>query len=479
MRNRKKNNIKDYIVPIITVVLIFTLIFIAIWWDEEKEDNKQGNLTNNEEQEVNNINILLWNENTQSTIIKENKEKVEVINNSPFTPWETVVVKKWYISFNISETASFSLNWNKSIWEVSYWKNSDIELKSASLWVETINPTKIKLKFWEVNIWANSIVNLKQNEVLSSFYLIKGSAEIKNKWWVNTFLSSWKKLEISNKDSYKEDIDLNILKNDFDDFFRINDWVVQNNWWIPLTNSIEESSESSNLSETWSVIESEEKNKNIVSNNSLLNFNGIYDEGFVNTSKTNISWSFIDDTIKEITINWKFANINMEKKTFNVISVNTSNKVNDLIVKVFNDNNDVISKSILTLNYQSWNKESNNLFSEINTEPYPVKSSDFIVSIPTVKEWKTYDSENTFYGTVKNPDVASVKINWYKLKTYNWKTFRYHAYTRFKTLWEWVNNYKIEYLWKNWNVILVQYETIEKLSKKVEVIKISWETKIN
>jgi len=239
MRNRKKNNIKDYIVPIITVVLIFTLIFIAIWWDEEKEDVTQNNITNNEKQEINNINILLWNESTQSTIIKENKEKVEVINNSSFTPWETIVVKKWYISFNIPEIAKFSLNWNKSIWEVSYWKNSDIELKSASLWVETITPTKVKLKFWEVNIWANSIINLKQNEVLSSFYLIKGSAEIKNKWWVNTFLSSWKKLEISNKNSYKEDIDLNILKNDFDDFFRIIDWVVKNNLCIHLTNIID------------------------------------------------------------------------------------------------------------------------------------------------------------------------------------------------------------------------------------------------
>jgi len=471
MRNRKQNNfnIKDYIVPIITFILIFTLIYIAIWWDSEEKENNNSNNKNEVSTNIENnneLNIIFWNEKTKVDIIKVDKEKKPAINNSKLQSGEVVVVNKWYISSNLSDTTKISLNWDKWTWRMKYISNSSIELIASSLWINTTSPINVKLKFGSVKLWANSIVNLRQTEATTSAYLIKWSLEFISKS-SSTFLSPWKKIEIWYKEFSKDDIDLNILKNDFDDHFRIRDWTVQNNWWTPLTNldiSINSQNNDNILSNTWVI--DEVKNK-VTTSNTLLNFDWIYDEGFVNTNKTNISWNFIDENISSITINWKSANINMEKKTFNVIWVNTNNKVNDLIIKVFNNSNDLIWKSILTLNYKAGSNENNtNLFSEINTESYPVNKSDFVVSIPTVKQWKTFSSENTFYGTVKNPNVAVVKVNWYKLKTYNWKTFRYHAYTRFKTLWEWVNNYKIEYIWKDWKTILVQYETIEKLSKK-------------
>ena len=481
-RSRNKNNIKDYIVPIITFALIFILIFISFsWWNDKKsEDTKSNDIINNSKIKSNALTLQLWDIDTQATIIKENKEKIKAINNSNFIPWEIVAVNKWYVSFDIPSVANFSLNWNKELWSIEYLENWDIQLNSSSLWIKTITPITVKLKFWEINIWENSIVNLKQNEVLSSFYLIQWSAEVKNKWNVSSFLSPWKKIEISNKNSLKEDIDLNTLKSDFDSYFKISDWTLLNNWKKPLDDiTIENLSKTNNLLENNNSNSGslDKQNKTITTSNTLLNFDWIYDEWFVDTAITNISWNFIDEEIASITINWKSANINMEKKTFNVIWVDTSKKINDLIVKVYNSSNDLIWKSVLTLNYQSGKNNSNtNLFSKINTKPYPVNISDFIISIPKVKDWKTFSDEITFFWTVKNPNVKIVKINWFQLKTYNWRTFRYHAYKRFKTLWEWVNNYKIEYIWQNWNIILVQYKTIEKLSKNnIPKKRISWE----
>jgi hypothetical protein len=270
---------------------------------------------------------------------------------------------------------------------------------------------------------------------------------------------------------------MNLLKEDFDDYFKISDWYLKNNNWV--SDIITGSEESNSWTLVWTgEIKKEKKNSNILG---LINFDNIYDEWSVQSESTNLSWKFADDRITKIIINWKEVVLNSENKTFNLIWVNTSKKENDIAIKIYDAEDNLLGKYLYTIYYSSWKQWDNSSdFAKINTESYPVNGSDFIISIPTVKNWETLSLENTFYGTVKNPDVKSVLINGYKLKTFNGKTFRYHAYKKFRTLWEWVNNYEIKYLWSDWKEILKKYVTINKKSvKKIEKKKVSEEVKIN
>ncbi len=480
MRNRKNNNIKnikDYIVPIVTFLLIFILIYIAFSGWDEKESTDNINTINVQNTNNNWIDILFWGSDTEVELINK-KNKKSVLNNSDkINIWESIIVKSWDVSFSIPTKWDFKLNTNGKI---TYLSNEEINLESNALWIDSKDSIKVSTKFSDINIWKNSTVNIEQNEVSTTVYLLNGKTEIKNLWWVSTFLSTGKKIIISNKDALKKDLDMNLLKQDFDDYFKISDWYLKNSNWTVNT----EINNEDNNSWTWELtgtgeIKKEKKNNNILG---LLNFDNIYDEGSVDSEYTNLSWKFADERISKIIINWKPAVINVENKTFNLIWVNTSKKENDIAIKVYDAEENLLWKYLYTLYYSSWKKDSNltNNFAKVNTKPYPVNWEDFIISIPTVKNWETTSSKNTFYGTVKNPDVKYVTVNGYRLKTFNWKTFRYHAFEEYKTLWEWVNIYEIKYYNSNGKVILKKYITINKISKKVKKVKkISKEAGIN
>ncbi len=474
MRNRKNNNIKnikDYIVPIVTFLIIFILIYVAFsWWDNS--DNKT--LTEQGTKNQSWIDIIFWTNDTKAEIINNDNKKNTIKLWDKINIWESIIVQSWNISFNIPEKADFSLNTN---WKITLISNSEIELESNALWIETINNQKITTKYATINLWKKTISNIEQNEISTTVYLLKGTAEVKTINWKSIFLAPWKKISISNEDVLKDDLDLNLLKEDFDAFFKISDWFLQNNWSVYIES---ESLDENNDSDSWTWEIKEEKTHS--NSSGLLNFDNIYDEWSVELSKTNLSWKFVDDRISQITINWKKAVVNIENKTFNLVWFDTSKKVNNLAIKIYDEEDNLLNKYLYTVYYSWWNKKDdlNVWFAKINYKPFPVDLSDFIISIPSVKNGETFSSKNTFFGTVKNPDVKSVTINGHRLRTFNWRTFRYHAYERFWTLWVWVNNYEIKYFWADGKLILKKYVTINKKSaKKIETKKISEEAKIN
>ncbi len=472
MRNRRKTNtknIKDYIVPIITFGLIFILIYVAFSWGEWENTNTTTS-TNISENNSNAINIQLDDSDSKVSLIDENDKKTVITDWDSLNPGQSIMVEKWSISFSIPWEADFSLNKNG---ELKYEQNSKMNLISSALWVESQNDLEVDMKFGSIKIGKGSVVNLEQNEVSSTVYLLKWTAEVENLSWISTFLSQGKQIKISNKNASNDELDMVALKEDFDDYFKISDWYLKNNGSVALLSTSEDEINNSSLDEidwendTLSLTWSTQIKKPLITSN-LLSFDSITDEGSVWTALTQISGSFTNDSIAWIEIQWTKAVINSENKTFTVASVDTSKQANDIIIKVYDAGENVIAKYLYTLYYSSGKTENvADWFAKINTTPYPVNGADFIISIPTVKNGETYLDENSMYGTVKNPDVASVLVNGFKLSTFNWKTFRYHAYKRFWTLGEWVNNYEIKYLWKDWNVILKKYVSINKKTATV------------
>ena len=319
MRNRRNNNIKnvkDYIVPIVTFGLIFILIYLAFSWDDSNETDI-GTTTNiNSVSNPNQLTIRLDDSDTKVTLIDEDEKKTVISDWDWINPGQSVIVEKGSMSFSIPDEADFSLNKN---WELKYEKNSKMSLLSSALWVKSENDIEVDMKFGNVQIGKDSVVNIEQNEVSSTVYLLKWSAEVENLSWVSTFLSQWKRIEISNKNASNEDLDMVALKEDFDDYFKISDWYLQNGWTNALSDtssSVDISDDSDSDSLFWddtdsSLWENIEAKKPLITSQ-LLSFDNITDEWSVQTPSTTITWTFTNDSIAWIIIQGKTASINIE-----------------------------------------------------------------------------------------------------------------------------------------------------------------------
>jgi hypothetical protein len=55
-----------------------------------------------------------------------------------------------------------------------------------------------------------------------------------------------------------------------------------------------------------------------------------------------------------------------------------------------------------------------------------------------------------------------VEVNGFKLASFNWSTWRYHAFERFETLEAGTNQYRVDYYGVDGNVVYTDYYTIVK-----------------
>jgi len=82
-----------------------------------------------------------------------------------------------------------------------------------------------------------------------------------------------------------------------------------------------------------------------------LTFSNLVDESNVSSPLINISGSYASEDISSIIVNGKKATINKTSKTFKIDNVDVSNKENDLVFRVYDDSNDIISRFVYTIYY--------------------------------------------------------------------------------------------------------------------------------
>lgn len=467
VRDRRVQNsnksIKDYLLPIVIGLSIILMVYALFFrWGDSTSENV--NLENW-------IKLSISGENAEVYTLDSIWKKTKLEDQGMFFPWNQILVKEWDVSFDVPSQGNIAL-WK--LWELKYLQNGNFELTSSDLFVKSITPTEINMKYIKVKVWENSVVSLNQNEVSSTVYLLDWTAEIANlagKSWV---LWKWQKISVSSKDAMNKDLDLGIMKEWFDDYFKISDWYLKNNWDLYLskvsTSSWELNSTGSlEQSSTWTLV-----NKW----NSLISLWNVSDESYVTSTKTNISWTYSNDSVATITFNGVSAKLDIMSKTFSIANIDTSKKENNVIVKVLDDNGNTLWKYLYTFYFVDWASQTTNNAetpevpnSSFSQETYPVNPADFSIYSPTVdNKWDSYSDQNTIYWTVKNPNISKVTVNWYQLGSFTGKSWRYHAFTAQKTLSEWVNVYNIVYYSNDWKVLYRNVFTINKKTTKAGTV---------
>ena len=458
-RNGISKNLKDYMVPIIWLVLIIILIFSIFSGDDT--NNKKDNI-NGENQEW--LNLVMDSSTTEWYIIYpwENRKKIEW--DTTLYKWEKVIVKEWNISLSLQTIWNFKLN---KLWEFKYWESWELFLYSSDLWINSKTKLDLVMRYAKITIWKDSSVSFLQNEVWSTVYLMSWFAEVSNLVWKTTVLAPWQKISISRLDASKKELDLSLLKENLWDYFKKTDWFIKNNWNFYLKNN------DNNLTLSWTIKRTE--NNKITSNADLISFSNLIDESQVSASSIVISWTYIDDTIVSIDLNWEKAILNKEKRTFKFSSVSTSNKLNDLVFRVYDDSWDIIERILYTVYYDWGNSNSSSSWNWFKVKTFDVDWSKFIFTSPSIRNsFTTYDDSQVTikWEVLIKWVISSVKVNDYKLKSYQWSTWRYHASILNNNLKNWTNLYEIKYFDEKWKLVYRNYYTIVKKDPKEKPKKV-------
>jgi len=133
------------------------------------------------------------------------------------------------------------------------------------------------MRFAKVAIGNNSTVSVSQNEVGSTIYLLSGIVEVSNIAGKSTVLTPGQKITISRLDSNKDDIDISLLKENLDDYFKSTDWFIKNNGNFYLNNS-----------GTGSIQSEKTSDGKITNTRHLITFDDLVDESQVSESSISI-----------------------------------------------------------------------------------------------------------------------------------------------------------------------------------------------
>lgn len=452
MSIRRRNSsiqkwIKDYIVPIVWLLLIIILIFsVFSWWDDKSDINQENKVW---------LELVLDGVTTESYIEYPWNYKKKIEENTTLYKWEKVIVKDWSVALSLEWL--WKLNLNK-LWELTYLENWWFSLSSSDLWIDSKSSINLEMRFAKIKIWENTHISFSQNEMWSTIYLINWTADVSNLVWESTVLANWQKITISRLDASNEDVDMTLLKENIDDFYKQSDWFVKNNGdtYLKLASNEDEKSEETDketstgttIKETW------EK---------LINITNLTDDTYVSSNTIDISWNFTSDEITKITVNWLGAVINTDSKTFKFSWVSLPEKENDLVFKVYDDSNDIISRFVYTIYYtwwESWDTQTTN--SSFNVQTFDVDGSQFVftsVKDGTTQElygktsYTSYGDFLTIYWKVSAKWISSVSVNWYVLQSFDWTYWRYHCSSLNNNLSVWTNVYDVKYFDANWKEI--------------------------
>lgn len=455
-RGRVRKTLKDYMIPV-AWILIILLVIISVFswggngdtWSTETSIQSWTDL----------INVTLDDATTEAYIIWEKEEKTLISWSSKLLPTQRLIVKEWTVSLESGDFWTFKLN---KMWELSLDDKGLIKLISSDLWLRADKSLNIETIYLKAKISPWTVISINQNEALSTIYVISWTAEVSNLAWKKTLLWNLQKLTISRQDASNKDIDLSITKDNIDEFFKNSEWYVKNNWDSFLNTTSTTSSWS-----TWIISET--------NTSDLLELDDLRDEAVVSSSKLSISWKYSNDFVSSIILGDQKAKLDTENKTFSFGTIVLDKKVNDLVFKLFDTDENLIWKVPYTI-YYNWvissdaevKTSTDSSSSAFEVKNFQVDWSKFIFTAPWTSPYTTTESLVTIRWQVPSWMVSKVTVNWFQLWSFNWTTWRYHADSSNDNLKDWTNVYEVKYYGEWWKLIYTNSFVIIKKPKLIE-----------
>lgn len=398
-------------------------------------------------------------DNTEAFIEYSWKKQEQITDNIDLYAWESIKVREWSISLEDTWKEKITLN---KVAELKFNSDNNYSFFSSKAWIESnSDDINISMRYANIALEKNSVVSLNQNDASSTIYLLSGNADVTNLGWQSTPLSPGEKISISRINASSEDLDISSSKEKIDSFFKSSDWFLDNNGHLILQANpqtpLTESGSQDTTQQVWG----------------LISFSNISDEMSTSLGNIDIQGTILSEKVEMLTINNKQASIN--NKNFSLADVPLRSGINDVVVKVFSEDKDILEKRVYTIySSSSANGSQDTSLTPTNTSnskvtTYKVNANDFGFTAPSnTGKYTTPYGEVTIRGYTKAKGIESVKVNGFKLSSFKGSTWRYHAFERFETLEEGTNQYRIDYIGGDGNIVYTDYFTIVKQANNLK-----------
>lgn len=452
-RNPLVKTFKDYLVPIIGLVVII-ILFISFFGGEKNQtpavvdENRTG------------IDITLNWEASEAYVIYPGWNKEEVNNVWTLYKWEKIVVRSWVASIDLAEVWKVELN---KTWEMKLDEDGGLSLYSSDLWLNLDAAQKINMRYGSIFAKENSVLSITQNEAGSTVYMMNWVADVTNLSGKSVVLWKGQKITISRTDAAKDDIDLSTLRNDLDDYFKSSEWYIRNNGDFYL-NTEENTGTGSTNEETSTGTTLSTSSKAIISITSPA------DESTTNFDKIAIEWTYSDEAINSIIVNGIDAVLDTEGKTFEIKEFTLNGKENNLVYRMYDGWKNLIDKKVSTVYYAAANTPAKTF----EVQNFSLDASKFTFIKPTSNPYTTTEDLVTIQWYVPPWIVSRITVNGFRLSSLTpyGSYWRYHANAKFGNLKEGLNIYKVVYFGKEGEVLHTNAFTIvkEKAPEPVEEV---------
>lgn len=442
--SRIQKSLKDYLAPIV-IIAVFSLLLLNYLFSSPSE-----------------VKSPIWDNSFLTANLVDDASKAQIIytkwDPADFLTWENKVYKtekikvsSWNVSIKLPN--DWWLMTLDKLWDLRYIDTNSFILFSSNLWVQAKSKLSIDLKYLKVSSSSEAVYSLSQNDVASSIYVLDWVVEVKALNDTSTVLQKWEKMIVL-RDFWNWKLDVSTLKQPIDDYIKNEDWFVKNNWAFFL----EKTSASSltwSLSWTWNLTSSGTSNLWFLSNSSdYIQFSNLYDEAQITTSTIDVEWQINSTDVAKILINNSEATIDNATQKFVYKNLKLNNKSNDVVYKIYDINNNLLKKWIVTVYFADWKEEVSWTLAKVDN--YPISNSPLYQIIsPKQNPYSTSEKVIRVEGTVPAWTVSSIVVNDFKLTKFPqfWTYWSYFANEEYGNLKDWVNLYKIQYLDAQWNLI--------------------------
>ena len=426
------NQLRDYAVPIIWLILVLAIIYNVFSWAEPSEQGTNTDTESTGTDLSNKLSLEFDASATKAEVEYSGWSKDELGDKKELYPGEKLIIETGDITLQSDDGILMKLNKNG---ELKYDSNGNFILSSSDLFVKTSDALNTNLRFLDVVLSPWSIVSLSQNDVASTVNVLSGSADVTSIAGKKLKIPSWERITISSVETTKQEHELYAEK--IGNYFFSETWALDNDL-ISYLDTWSDSTESG--TGTTSSGSTNEKSDGYIS------FVDLEDNKSFGSSSINIKWKILDDDVAKITFNAKEASIDLVSQDYELNNFSIPLKENDIVYKVYDNTGNVLKKDVMTVYYQEWLavSQAENTTTEVE---FPVTDSNpqFAFTAPTPNPYTSSESFITIRWKASAGSAASVQVNGLQLKSFNGTTWRYHASTQFWTLRNGVNLYKVNY----------------------------------
>lgn len=440
----QSKTLKDYIVPIVWVLVFFIVVInlIVSGWSE--------NTTPENWSPVDKPSIELvvpW--DVKAYVRYPNDKQVEMTETAEILQWERIYVKTGKI--NLTEP---KINIDSNT-EIKFNDTASYTLMSWNIFAQNSVKENYELMFADVVLSPNSVASFKQNAVSSQVSVLSWTAVVTLNSWLTADVVGWKQATVYSNNTNDKDLDLSEVVKEIPDYELEDEWFVYNNAksFLDSTSSLDE----------WESSESKlslEANKD----REFVMFE-VEDETSVSSTSLLITWDVLANDVAKITLNGDAVNIDKANGTFSK-EVPLNKSVNDIVYRVYDEEDILLQKDILTI-YSSGKTSGGTTTALGNSEleTYSInKDFGFVTPNPANISGGFY----TIKGFVPAWVVEYVKVNNYRLRKFasGDTTWRYHADEQYGLLKDGSNLYKVEYYDKDDKLLTTSLYIINKTEEQ-------------